>query len=826
MDENKGSKQPQGREGHGVKTLLARSLDHVVVHRPSPARAHGVALLCVGLATLLRMALDPFVANAVPFATFYPAILIATLIGGAAAGLSSWALSSVAVWYCIFPPTFKFTWLEISEATSLGLFGLTSLPVVLVAHRLRRVVAALQQSEDRFRSLVEATPQLVWATRADGSVDYLSRQWVAFTGVPAERHYGAGWLEALHPDDRERVRVAWEGALTGAADYDVEYRLRRFDGGYGWFKVRGVPLCDAAGHPLRWIGTCTEITEIQEARQALARSHDDLERLVAERTRELAESNRLLIAEIAERERAEAALARAQRLEAIGQLTGGVAHDFNNLLTVIVGNLDMMDRAVGDPERVRRLASAALAAAGRGERLTQQLLAFARRQPLRPEVVGVNRLLRDLEPLLRRAVGEALEVTLDLDEDLRPCRVDPGQFEAAVLNLAVNARDATPAGGRITVSTRGLTLPAPDSDAPEELAPGDWLMIAVRDTGSGIPADVLPRVFDPFFTTKDVGKGSGLGLSQVYGFVNQSGGQVRIDSPPGAGTTVQIWLPSAAGAEEPAAALRPAVPAGGLAGNGETVLVVEDDADVRAVAVETLQALGYRVVTAADGVEAVETLKGGHAIDLLFTDVVMPRGINGAELARHAQELRPGLRVLLASGYTAQALTSEHGVVHGFPLLRKPYRGAELAREVRAALGAPVRVPAIPTSTAAEPLRVFIVEDDELIRLSTLELLTDIGAQVVGEAADAEMALARLEGRSDVDLLFTDMRLPGMSGADLTRELRRRRPSLPVVLATGYGDMVEGFDGAAPGNAILAKPYGTVELRRVLDRLRAREKAD
>ncbi|WP_448190038.1 response regulator [Azospirillum sp. sgz301742] len=801
-----------------MRTLLARSLDQLVVHRPSAARAHGIALLCVMLATLLRLTLDPFVANVVPFATYYPAILIATLVGGGAAGLSAWASSSVAVWYFIFPPNFHFTWLAVNEATSLGLFALTSLPVVAVAHRLRRVVAALQQSEDRFRTLVEAVPQLVWTAGSDGGCDYVNRQWVAFTGIPAARHFGNGWMDAIHPEDRETVGAVWRAALAGRGSYDLEYRLRRFDGGYRWFKVRGLPLRNAAGQPVRWIGGATEITEIQEARQALARSHDDLERLVAERTRELAESNRLLIAEIAERERAEAALARAQRLEAIGQLTGGVAHDFNNLLTVIVANLDMMDRAADNPERVRRLASAALAAAGRGERLTQQLLAFARRQPLRPEVVGVNRLLRELEPLIRRAVGEAVEVTLDLNEGLRPCRVDPSQFEAAVLNLAVNARDATPAGGRITVSASGRTLPAPEDDAPVELAAGEWLMVAVRDTGAGIPADVLPHVFDPFFTTKDVGKGSGLGLSQVYGFVSQSGGQVRIDSAPGGGTTVQIWLPcAAAGAEEPAAP-RPALPADGLAGYGETVLVVEDDADVRAVAVETLQALGYHVVTAADGVEAVEVLESGQAIDLLFTDVVMPRGINGAELARRAHELRPGLRVLLTSGYTAQALTSEHGVVPGFPLLRKPYRSAALAGEVRAALAeAPM---------APEPLRVFVVEDDELTRLAALELLDDIGVRVVGDAADGETALARLDGVADLDVLLTDMRLPGMSGADLTRELRRRRPALRVVLATGYGDAVEGFDGAAPGNAILAKPYGTAELCHVLDRMRVREAAE
>ncbi|WP_109121144.1 response regulator [Azospirillum sp. TSO22-1] len=804
-----------------VTTLLERSLDCFVVGRPNLLRAHGAAVLCVVLALAARLALDPFVANVVPFATFYPAILIATLAGGGRAGLSAWALSSVLAWYVFFPVRLTFNALTPSEATSLGLFAFTSLPVVWVAHRLRGVVAALHQSEERFRTLVEAMPKLVWTADGAGRVDYLNRQWIEFTGVPAGRHLGDGWLEAVHPDDRGRVRAAWAATVAGQGDYDLEYRLRRHDGEYRWFKVRGLPIRDSLGRPTRWIGSLAEITEIQEARQALARSRDELERLVAERTRELADSNRLLLAESAERERAEAQLARAQRLEAIGQLTGGVAHDFNNLLTVIVGNLDMVERAADDPERVRRLVGGALAAAGRGERLTQQLLAFARRQPLRPEVAGVNRLVRELEPLIRRAVGEAVEVTLDLGDDLRPCRVDTSQFEAAVLNLVVNARDATPPGGRITVSTRGLALPAPD--APSGLADGDWLVVAVRDTGSGISPDVLPRVFDPFFTTKDVGKGSGLGLSQVYGFVRQSGGQVRLESAPGTGTTVQIWLPAAAGAEEPAVAPPPEESGDALAGAGETVLVAEDDPDVRTVAVDTLQALGYRVLTAQDGVEALEVLEAADGIALLFTDVVMPRGVNGADLARRTQALRPGLRVLLTSGYTAQALTSEHGVVHGYPLLRKPYRGVELARAVRAALGTRAEQPAPPPPSGAAPPRVFIVEDDELIRLSTLELLADVGAKVVGEAADAETALQRLDALGEVDVLFTDMRLPGMSGAELARAARRRWPALRVVLATGYGDMVEGFDASAPGSAILAKPYGGAELRRLLDRLRAVE---
>ena len=921
--------------------LLARGLDRLMQRRPSRLGALGIALVCVLLAALVRLSFDPFVKGVVPFATFYPAVLIATLAGGTAAGLTAWVASSLTVWIFIYEPM-GITPLSAPELASLSLFSITCLPIVAVAHRLRRVLAhlqasevhlratvealpfpimlhtddgevlglsrvwstltgygrdelrtrqdwtrraypaqfpkveqavaesfareepftagaftvtakdgrtlvwefsivplgrlpdgrrlhitaaqditerraaeaALRDSEERFRTLVDAAPQLVWAARADGWCDYVSRQWSEYTGVPAAQHFGSGWQDGVHPDDRELVRMAWQEAVAGRRDYDVDYRLRRFDGAYRWFKVRGVLLRDEAGQPLRWLGSCTEITEIHEARETLARSRGDLERLVAERTQELAESNRRLIAEMAERERAEAALARAQRLEAIGQLTGGVAHDFNNLLTVIVGNLDMMERAADDPQRVRRLTAVALAAAGRGERLTQQLLAFARRQPLRPEVVDVNRLVRDFEPLVRRAVGEAIEVAFVLGPDLPFCRIDPGQFEAAVLNLAVNARDATPEGGRVVIETRGVTLPS--EDAPPDLPPGACIVLTVRDTGTGIPDDVLPKVFDPFFTTKDIGKGSGLGLSQVYGFVRQSGGQVRIDTLPGQGTAVQIWLPCAATDEAHPSAPRPTLLEDALVARGETVLVVEDDADVRDVSVETLRALGYRVLTASDGVEALEVLERTDGIDLLFTDVVMPRGMNGAELARRAQGLRPGLRVLLTSGYTAQALSSEHGIAPGLPLLRKPYRGAELAREVRAALAS--GGPEEPGEEAR--LRVFLVEDDELIRLSAVELLDGLNVEVVGEAADGESALADLAALSGLDVLITDLRLPGMGGIELAAAARRRHPDLRVVLATGYGDAVEGFDATVPGNVLLPKPYGAAELARALDRVR------
>ncbi|MCW2236542.1 response regulator [Azospirillum canadense] len=559
----------------------------------------------------------------------------------------------------------------------------------------------------------------------------------------------------------------------------------------------------------------------------------ELERLVGDRTRALEDANRRLLAEISERERAEGALARVQRLEAVGQLTGGVAHDFNNLLTVIVGNLDMIARTEDAPDRIRRLSAAALAAAERGERLTRQLLAFARRQPLRPEVVDIDRLIHEGEALIRRAVGEAVEVRVALaschDRSHDPgghdpgghahCRIDAAQFEAALLNLVVNARDATPAGGSITIATWGATSghSPPDPDAtqstPADLPPGRYAVVSVRDTGTGIPPDVLPRVFDPFFTTKEVGRGSGLGLSQVYGFVHQSGGQVRVDSAVGQGTTVELWLPcTGLGTDEAVASAMtgPADAAAGLRGRGETILVVEDDADVRGMAVETLQGLGYQVLVAADGVAALAMLTAPPRVDLLFTDVVMPRGLGGVDLAHAACDVVPGLRVLLTSGYPARSPDGDPPETLPYPLLPKPYRSDALARAVRAALA-----PAPALGRTA--LRVLVVEDDPLVRMSTVQMLDEIGAEVVGEAGSAEEALTMLDRLNTVDVLLTDLRLPGRDGLSLARDARRRHPGLLVVLATGCDDDALPADDIG---ALLLKPYGPVELSDALERAR------
>jgi signal transduction histidine kinase/CheY-like chemotaxis protein len=378
----------------------------------------------------------------------------------------------------------------------------------------------------------------------------------------------------------------------------------------------------------------------------------------------------------AELVRSRAELARAQRLEAVGELTGGVAHDFNNLLTAIVGGLDVIIRHPEEQARVLRMANIAMKASERGIHLVKQLLTFSRRQNLRPETVNPNALLREIESLVQTAAGDAVAARLELDDTLHAARIDVGEFQAAILNLISNARDAMPAGGRIVIETRNV---APDE---AEMA-GEWVMIAVSDTGVGMAPETLARAFEPFFTTKEVGLGTGLGLSQVYGFASSAGGQVKIQSAPGSGTTVRIHLPRD---HTPASAPPPAEASADAATDGEIILVVEDDADVIATTAETLSGLGYGVLTAADAREALAIVgDAGRRVDILFSDVMMPGGMNGVQLAQEARRLRPGLKALLTSGFAGAALAGE-GLPEDLPLLAKPYRQDELAHRLRQAL--------------------------------------------------------------------------------------------------------------------------------------------
>ncbi len=378
-------------------------------------------------------------------------------------------------------------------------------------------------------------------------------------------------------------------------------------------------------------------------------------------------------------------LRQAQKMDAVGQLTGGVAHDFNNILTVIAGAIENLADGVTDRPQLAAIAEMIDEAARRGADLTGQLLAFARRQPLQPRKIDVNALVADAAKLLRPTLGEQIKIEAMLNEDAWPAIVDPSQLTSALINLAVNGRDAMKDGGKLTFKTRNVALDEAYASQNADAAPGSYVMIAVSDTGSGIPAAIRDRVFDPFFTTKGVGKGTGLGLSMVYGFVKQSGGHVKIYSEEGLGTTVRLYLPRADRVDREAVAdAAPAI------GGNESILVVEDDELLRAYVMMNLASLGYSAVPAANAGEAIALLSAGKAFDLLFTDVIMSGDMNGRQLADELVRRQPSLKVLFTSGYTADAIV-HHGVLDpGVLLLGKPYRKAELARMLRMALdGAP-----------------------------------------------------------------------------------------------------------------------------------------
>jgi signal transduction histidine kinase/DNA-binding response OmpR family regulator len=524
-------------------------------------------------------------------------------------------------------------------------------------------------------------------------------------------------------------------------------------------------------------------------------------------------------ADVTQRNRSEAMARQAQRMEAIGHLTGGIAHDFNNLLQVIRANLDLLRPTLATNETAVRRLNDAQFGAERGARLTRQLLAFARRQPLEPIAVDLGRLVRDMANLLRRTLGETIEVETVVAGGLWNTLVDPGQIENALLNLAVNARDAMPAGGKLTIELGNAALDEAYAAANAEVTPGQYVMMAVTDTGQGMPPEIAARAFEPFFTTKPEGRGTGLGLSMVYGFAKQSGGHAKIYSEPGHGTTIRIYLPRT---RQPAEQIELVAAPAPLGGN-ESVLVVEDDGAVRNAAVELLESLGYRTAQAGDADAALAILNSGTPIDLLFTDVVMPGAIGSRELARRARALRRGLAVLFTSGYTENAIIHHGRLDPDVALLSKPYGRDELARKVRALLRGRPRGAGTTAAADSRPasLHLLAVEDDLLVRMGTLQMLAALGHRVE-EAASGAAALAAVDSAHHFDAALVDLGLPDMRGEDLITELRRRKPGLAVIVTTGYGPEALGADlRSAAGIFIIGKPFSEPELRQALARLAA-----
>jgi PAS domain S-box-containing protein len=390
----------------------------------------------------------------------------------------------------------------------------------------------------------------------------------------------------------------------------------------------------------------------------------------------------LFLRDITQKLAAEEQLRQSQKMEAVGQLTGGIAHDFNNMLTVITGTIEILSEAVADQPQLASIATLISEAADRGAELTSHLLAFARKQPLQPRDTDINALMWNSTKLLRPALGENIEIELRPSQDTWPALIDANQLITALLNLAVNARDAMPRGGKLTLETRNVVLDEAYCRAHGEVTPGSYVMIAVSDTGHGIPKSIIDKVFDPFFSTKAAGKGTGLGLSMVYGFVKQSDGHIKAYSEEGHGTTIRMYLPQA-GAEP---LVSEAVETSAIEGGSETILVVEDDQMVRTSVITQLESLGYRTIAAASGDEALAIVDSGAAFDLLFTDVILSKSMNGRLLAVEIGRRRPGTKVLFTSGYTENAIIHHGRLDPGVLLLAKPYRKSELARMIRTAL--------------------------------------------------------------------------------------------------------------------------------------------
>jgi PAS domain S-box-containing protein len=653
-------------------------------------------------------------------------------------------------------------------------------------HDLKLAEEALRESEARFRAMADSAPAPVWVTNADG-IEFVNRAYLDFAGRPAEELVGAGWTDFVHSDDlpailaarvgaweakapysfearfrradgewrlmhascnprevgpdgfvgyvglatdvtdqraaetklREsetRYRIALSAGSLGAwswdaatdvvtlseeaaalfglepgplakwtdlatliagedagrtaetiansirtrSDYSIEYRVRRPEGGSIWVNTVARPICDAEGQVTGMVGAVGDVTARREAEAKLRELNETLEQRVAE--------------EVARRGEAEEALRQAQKMETLGQLTGGVAHDFNNLLQIVRGNLEILARNLPEePERLRRATDNALRGTERAAILTQRLLAFSRRQPLAPKPLDLNKLVANMSDLLHRTLGETIAVETRLTGGLWRIEADPNQLENSILNLAVNARDAMEEGGKLVIETGNARL----DDG------GQHAVLRVVDTGAGMDAATVERAFEPFFTTKDVGKGTGLGLSMVYGFVRQSGGEVRIVSQPGQGTSVEMYFPRLPASEAQAEG-REDAPAPPVAGRDERILVCEDDEDVRAYSVEVLRELGYEVIEAADGAAALALLEEGEArVDLLFTDVVLPGGMTGGIVAERARALRPDLLVLFTTGYARKSISQAGRLDPDVDLLAKPFTYADLATRVR-----------------------------------------------------------------------------------------------------------------------------------------------
>lgn len=543
-------------------------------------------------------------------------------------------------------------------------------------HDTRRLLANLRESDQRLRTALHAGRLAAWEFDFETSRFAVSAEGKSILGRTGAQEIGLDDLmRGIVSDDRTRLMDALGHSVRTGEDFAADLRFGRTYGDILWLEVRARLVRDAGGAPRRFVGLASNITVRKSAEAALQDMNEQLERHVEERTAQLRSAHDELVAQIAERERTEAQLRQMQKLESIGQLTGGVAHDFNNLLTAVIGNLELLRKRVPATPSSDRLIDGAMQGAQRGAALTQRLLAFARHQALDARPVDLGELVRGMDDLLRRSLGPSVTMVQDFPQGIPSAHVDANQVELALLNLAVNSRDAMPDGGTLT-----LALDVAETGAVSDLAAGRYVRLTVSDTGEGMDSETLGKAIEPFFSTKEVGKGTGLGLSMIHGLAQQLKGALRLFSTPGHGTRAELWLPVAEGKAE--TAMPEAVGNAPDAKRHAKLLFVDDDFLISLSTTSLLEDLGHTVVTASSGPEALEVLRGSEPIDMMITDYAMP-GMTGLQLAEEARALRPGLPILLATGYADLPTRPRFEL----PRLHKPYQQRQLAEQIQGLLG-------------------------------------------------------------------------------------------------------------------------------------------
>ncbi|MCP3726271.1 PAS domain S-box protein [Paraburkholderia sp. CNPSo 3272] len=646
---------------------------------------------------------------------------------------------------------------------------------------------AVLESERKFRLLVQGvTDYALFMLSPEGIVTNWNLGAARIKGYEADEIIGTHLRRFYTPEDAAKG-LPERGLEIAAREgrFEAEgWRVRR-DGSRFWANAIIDAIRDEHGELVGFAKITRDVTERKVAQEQL--------------------------------EKARAALLQSQKMEAIGKLTGGVAHDFNNVLQVLRGNLELLERRHRDSWSRERLEKA-IEATEQGATLASHLLAFGRRQALQPAVVNLAVMLRNMDDMLRRALGEMIQVETVVSGGLWNTLVDPNHLENVVLNLAINSRDAMPRGGQLTLELSNTTLDSHYHALPEDVAEGQYVLLAITDTGTGMPPEVMEHAFEPYFSTKAEGEGTGLGLSMAYGFVKQSRGHMRIYSEVGHGTTVKIYLPrSTEEVVEPEPSQTPMVP-----GGSETILVVEDDKRVQSTVIEMLTDLGYVVLKADDAQSAMVIIRSGARIDLLFSDVVMPGPMRSTELAKMAVRVLPGLRVLFTSGYTQNAIVHGGRLDPGVHLLSKPYSREQLARKIRRMLGSrpgSIRPPPPSAPNAGAPqVSILVVDDDAASREAVSELLSQMG-YAVRQAGNRESGLR--EVTESVQILVTDIALPDGSGVELARVALQRVPTLKVIFASGAETPPArdvGFEFAS-----VRKPFSAEQLRDLIEAARAGE---